>query len=211
MNLVLVDCALYWHRNKKYYKTSWRGKYISDGGVLNNQAIHLLDMLIYIFGPIKYFDVYAAYNKKKLEAEDLILINFIHKNNIASSFKATTRANRDYLSALDVIGEKGRSLVKGISLNTYQIFKDFKFIVSNKHSENFPLGLGPISGMGTGHKKILKEFLNHKIKKSSCDLEINKNIYVLKVIHSIYNALSKKKKLNTIENKQSLLGAKCHL
>ena len=129
-------------------------------------------------------------------------------NNIASSFKATTRANRDYRSAIDVIGEKGRSIVKGISLNTYQIFKDTKIVISNRHSENFKLGLGPKSGMGTGHKKILKEFLNSKIKKSSCDLEINKNIYVLKVIHSIYNLLLKKRKFNTIKNKQSLLGIK---
>ena len=29
-----VDAALYWHRNKKYYSNSWRGKYKSDGGVL---------------------------------------------------------------------------------------------------------------------------------------------------------------------------------
>ena len=48
-----VDCSLYWHRSKKYYFNNWRGKYSSDGGVLTNQAIHLLDMLIYIFGEIK--------------------------------------------------------------------------------------------------------------------------------------------------------------
>ena len=69
--------------------------------------------------------------------------------------------------------------------------------------------MGPKSGMGNGHKKILKEFLNKKIKKSTRDLEISKNIYVLKVIHSIYNKISKKIKLNKIENKQSLLGKKC--
>ena len=68
--------------------------------------------------------------------------------------------------------------------------------------------MGPKSGMGNGHKKILKEFLNKKIKKSTRDLEISKNIYVLKVIHSIYNKISKKIKLNKIENKQSLLGKK---
>ena len=97
--------------------------YISlDGGVLTNQAIHLLDMLIYVFGPIKYFDAMASYNKSKLEAEDLIIINFKHKNGILSSFKATTRANRNYRTAIDVIGSKGRYIVKGIALNTFNIF-----------------------------------------------------------------------------------------
>jgi len=203
--VALVDCTMFWHRSKKYYE-GWRGKYTSDGGVLNNQAIHLLDMLIYIFGPIKHFDAYAGFDKKKLQAEDLILINFIHKNGTASSFKATTRANQDYRSALDVVGSKGRALIKGISLNSYHYWKKAKFKSSKKYSENFILGLGPKSGMGTGHKKILGEFLNEKIKRSSCNLEISKNKYTLKIIHSIYNNILKKNKLNPIKNKESILG-----
>ena len=203
--IALVDCAMFWHRSKKYYE-GWRGKYLSDGGVLNNQAIHLLDMLIYIFGPIKHFDAYAGFDKKKLQAEDLILINFIHKNGTTSSFKATTRANQDYRSALDVIGSKGRALIKGVSLNSYHYWDKEKFKSSKKYSENFILGLGPKSGMGTGHKKILGEFLNKKLNRSSCDLEISKNKYTLKVIHSIYNNIFRKKKLNPIKDKESILG-----
>ena len=44
-------------------------------------------MLIYMFGEIKSFNVLAGYNKKKLQAEDLITINFLHKNNIISLLK----------------------------------------------------------------------------------------------------------------------------
>tara|TARA_Y100001970_G_C14155947_1_gene815567 strand:+ start:203 stop:1231 length:1029 start_codon:yes stop_codon:yes gene_type:complete len=201
----LIDCVLLWKRDHKYYKTSWRGRYKTDGGVLANQAIHLLDCLIYVFGPIKNFNVLAGYNKKKLEAEDIIAINFLHnKNNIISSFKATTRADNDYRSALDIIGERGRFLVKGISLNTFSYFKKGIPIYDKKNSENFNLGLGPISGMGNGHYKILKEFFN-KRKKSSKNLEINKNYYLLKVMHSVYNGINKNK-LNKVMNKQSIWG-----
>ena len=211
-NIVVADCSMFWHRNKKYYQNNWRGKYFSDGGVLNNQAIHLLDTLIYNLGPIKHFDVSAGYNKKKLQAEDLIVINFEHKNGAISSFKATTRADQDYRSSIDVIGTKGRLLVKGISLNLYSYWKKTKpgsrFVQSQKASEDFKLGMGPKSGMGNGHQKILREFLNKKIKRSSRDLEISKNIYVLKVIHSIYNKLSNKTKINKIQNKPSILGKK---
>ena len=59
--------------------------------------------------------------------------------------------------------------------------------------------------MGNGHLKILKEFLNKKIKFSSKNLEINKNYYLLKLIHSIYITISKNKK-NTVKNKQSIWG-----
>ncbi len=92
----LVDCSLYWHRSKKYYFNNWRGKYSSDGGVLTNQAIHMLDCLIHVFGEVKKFNVIIDFNKDKLESEDQILINFRHVNKILSSFKATTRADKNY-------------------------------------------------------------------------------------------------------------------
>ena len=205
--VVLVNSELIWHRGYSYYKVNWRGNYKSDGGVLANQAIHLLDALIYLFGEIKNFNVFAGFNKKKLKAEDLINLNFIHKNNVMSSLKGTTRANMDYSSAIDVIGEKRRAIVKGISLNTFNYFKKDEFVIDKKNSEQFKLGLGPISGMGNGHYKILSEFLNKKIKKSSKNLEINKNYYLLKLIHSIYiNIHNRNKSKNIVKNKQSIWG-----
>ena len=203
--IFLVDCTLFWNRDLKYYKVSWKGKYKTDGGVLTNQAIHLLDALIYIFGKIKKFNAIAKFNKKKLEAEDLIVINFLHKNNLVSSFKATTRSDSNYRSSMDVIGEKGRVLVKGISLNTFHFLKSSKILDDKKKSENFGTGSGPIGAMGNGHKKILGEFLNSKIKNSSKDLEISKNLHVLDVIHSVYNSTSRDS-LNIVTNKQSKLG-----
>ena len=201
----LVDCTMLWHRDKKYYSNNWRGKYSSDGGVLTNQAIHLLDTLIYNFGNVISFDVFADFNKKKLEAEDLILINFKHKNGLLSSFKATTRANNNYRSAIDVIGDRGRIIVKGVSLNTFSKFKNDNLILNKKFSENFGENQGAKGGMGFGHKKILNEFLQNK-KKSSKHLEIQHNYYLLKLIHSVYNNIKSRKKFNKISNKESILG-----
>lgn len=201
----LVDCTMLWHRDNKYYSNNWRGKYSSDGGVLTNQAIHLLDILIYNFGEIVNFNVMADFNKKKLEAEDLILINFKHKNGTLSSFKATTRANNNYRSAIDVVGSKGRIIVKGVSLNTFSKFKNNNLVLNKRFSENFGENLGAKGGMGFGHKKILNEFLKNK-KKSSKNIEIKNNYYLLKLIHSLYNNINYNKNLNKISNKESMLG-----
>lgn len=203
----LVSCAMFWSRDKEYYKNGWRGKYSSDGGVLANQAIHLLDILIFLFGEIKYFSAVGAFNKKKLEAEDLILINIIHKSDIFSAFSATTRANIDYKSSIDVLGARGRARVTGISLNTFEMYIKNKFVKLRKNSENFSKGLGPLKSVGNGHKKILYEFLNSNKKKSSLGLEIENNIYIIKAIHSIYNLiLSKKNSYKTVSGRQGILG-----
>ena len=171
-----------------------------------NQAIHLLDALIYIFGPIKGYNVIAGFNKKKLQAEDLICLNILHKNNIITSFKATTRAKLDYRVAMDVNGERGRVVVKGISLNDYNYFDRNILMKDIKNSEPFEKNLGAVSGMGNGHEKIIKEFLNSKIKYSSMNLEVKNNYYLLKLIHSIYNTINNKNNLNLVKNKQSIWG-----
>lgn len=194
-----------WRRTKEYYKNNWRGKYSTDGGVLTNQAIHLLDTLIYNFGEITYFDVMADFNKKKLEAEDLIIINMKHRNGILSSFKATTRADKNYRSAIDIIGSEGRIIIKGISLNTFNFFNKGKLVLDIKNSENFEMSPGAKGGMGFGHKKILNEFLSKK-KISSKNIEIEKNLYLIKLIHSIYNSALQRKKFNYIKSNNSLLG-----
>ena len=201
----LVDCALFWNRSKKYYQVSWRGKYKSDGGVLTNQAIHLLDATIYLFGKITKFNGYVRFNKKKLEAEDLVSLNFEHHNEVITSFKATTRADTNYRSAMDIIGEKGRLIIKGISLNTLHLMRKNIIKDDKKNSEKFGTGPGQLGAMGNGHIKILKEFLNIKKKKSSYDLEIEKNLHSLDVIHSVYNNV-KNKIYVKIESKQSKLG-----
>ena len=78
------------------------------------------------------------------------------------------------------------------------------FLIDKKNSEQFSYKAGAQGGMGNGHIKILKEFLSKRVKKSSKKIEIDKNYYVLKTIHSIYNT-SKKNNFKVLD-KQSILG-----
>ena len=158
-----------------------------------------------MFGKINKFNGIVKFYKKKLEAEDLISLNFEHKNGIITNFKATTRADTNYSSSMDILGEKGRVMIDGISLNNFITLTNNIMKLDKTHSETFGKGSGPKGAMGNGHKKILREFLDKKIYKSSHDLEISKNLHCLEIIHSVYN-LSKSNKLEKIKNKQSKLG-----
>ena len=203
-NIFFINCTMFWKRSKDYYSSGWRGKYKSDGGVLANQGIHLLDILVYLFGEVISFSTIADFNKNKLEAEDLIIVNSEHKNRVFSVLTATTRADKDYQSSIEILGTKGRARVTGISLNIFEKYKINNFIKIKAKSENFITGRGPIKGMGNGHQKVLKEFYYSKI--SSKSLEIDKNIYIIKMINSIYNVILSNKKIQQVKNKQSILG-----
>ena len=204
-DVFFVDAKMFWNRDIKYYKSGWHGKYKTDGGVLTNQAIHTLDTIVYLFGKVRRFNSFLMFNKSKLEAEDFVLLNLQHANKIFTSLKATTRADKNYENEIDVISKKNRFKVSGISLNLFQRFKKNHIVTDNKKSEIFSSKKGTLGAMGNGHKKILKEFFNNKVFKSSKDLEISKNLHILEIIHSVYNMYKSNQWLN-IQSKQSMLG-----
>jgi UDP-N-acetyl-2-amino-2-deoxyglucuronate dehydrogenase len=191
-----VDFKLFWKRDKIYYSDGWHGKYKSDGGVLTNQAIHMLDIMITFFGKINGFNCSFGFNKKKLQAEDFISIKFEMLSGVIINFVSTTRADFNYEVSIDVISSSKRYKVEGISMNKFYIYKKGKKTLSKKNSEYFS------QGHGIHHTKLINLFLKNKLKEFS----IEKNIYTLKVIHSIYNQIKKKDNLFPIKSKQSILG-----
>lgn len=50
----LTTVEVMWRRRKEYYANPWRGKLATElGGALTSQAIHALDMMMYILGGVK--------------------------------------------------------------------------------------------------------------------------------------------------------------
>ncbi len=193
-----IDCSLFWHRDISYYNNNWRGNYSSDGGVLTNQAIHLLDSVIYLFGEIKNFNAIAGFNKGKLKSEDILLLNALTKNNSIFSLRATTRSNFNYDTEINLFYEKQRILISGKNFNKIYIYKNGKKKLIKKYSENF------YDQSGNGHEKLINLFIKNN-KKSLEMFEISKNLHVMNVIHSIYNHIFSFK-LDKISTKGSVLG-----
>ena len=51
--VALADVAVKWYRPQSYYDTSWRGRWVSDGGgALMNQAIHNIDLVQWLAGAV---------------------------------------------------------------------------------------------------------------------------------------------------------------
>ena len=67
------------------------------------------------------------------------MINFRHKSKVLSSFKATTRANQNYQVSIDVISNKSRFKVRGVSLNLFLNFYKNDFLIDKQNSEQFSI------------------------------------------------------------------------
>lgn len=60
-----------WWRSEAYYAGNWRGTLAIDGGgALMNQAIHMIDLLQYLLGPVEKLFAYTATLGHHIEVED---------------------------------------------------------------------------------------------------------------------------------------------
>ena len=91
--LIAVKGILTWYRDADYYNSAeWRGtKLYEGGGVLINQAVHTLDLMIYLGGELE--KVTATMTNKSLEGiievEDTVDAYMLYKNGAKGIFYAT--------------------------------------------------------------------------------------------------------------------------
>ncbi|MEM9522470.1 MAG: Gfo/Idh/MocA family oxidoreductase [Pseudomonadota bacterium] len=92
--LGLVEVHVPWWRQQSYYDTLGRGTYERDGGgVLINQAIHMLDLALNLVGPVT--EVTAALGTSalhRMEGEDIAVAGIGFTNGLLGMLTATTAA-----------------------------------------------------------------------------------------------------------------------
>lgn len=69
--LTLADVYVKWYRSTAYYENPWRGRWASDGGgALMNQAIHSIDLIQWLAGPVASIIGRTATLVHNIETED---------------------------------------------------------------------------------------------------------------------------------------------
>jgi predicted dehydrogenase len=69
-----VDVA--WCRSREYYNNPWRGKLATElGGALLSHAIHAVDMVLYILGPVKSVFGRVSTRVNPIEVEDCVAMS----------------------------------------------------------------------------------------------------------------------------------------
>ena len=90
--LVLGTVRVRWCRDQSYYdQASWRGTWAQDGGVLTNQAIHHIDMLLWMMGEVELVFGLGATQLVDIEAEDTGIANLRFKNGALGLLKLQLR------------------------------------------------------------------------------------------------------------------------
>ncbi|MCJ8337881.1 MAG: Gfo/Idh/MocA family oxidoreductase [Pseudomonadales bacterium] len=112
--LALVRAEVPWWRDQSYYDAAGRGTYQQDGGgVLITQAIHVIDLMLAITGPVAQVQALSATTKlHDIETEDFATCGIIFKSGIPGSIVATTSSYPGGVEKLTLDGTLGSATLE---------------------------------------------------------------------------------------------------
>jgi UDP-N-acetyl-2-amino-2-deoxyglucuronate dehydrogenase len=112
LSLVLAE-GLYLRPQAYYDSAAWRGTIDLDGGVLMNQAIHLVDLVRWLGGPVRSVAAHVSTRTHVMEAEDTATVSLAFESGALGSIVATTSAVAESPAEIRVIGDAGRARIVG--------------------------------------------------------------------------------------------------
>jgi UDP-N-acetyl-2-amino-2-deoxyglucuronate dehydrogenase len=113
--LTLGDAVVKWYRSQDYYDSgAWRGTWELDGGgALMNQAIHSVDLLTWLMGPV--VEVRARTGllaHQRIAVEDVALATVAFANGAMGMIEASTAVFPGYLKRIEIHGSQGSAVME---------------------------------------------------------------------------------------------------
>lgn len=171
-----------WRRDEDYYLTDWKGKLDTEGGgVLINQSIHTLDLLLRFFEePTKVrSSIHNHHLEGVIEVEDTVEAWMEFKHGERACFYASNGYTKDAPVLLEYSFEKGNVMLQ----DQMVLVTDEGGIHMHRCEETEGIGK---SCWGTGHLHCIRDFYRsvESGEPFECDMEGVKN--TMQVMMRIY-------------------------
>ena len=112
---ILATAAVKRHRAPSYYRDSrWRGtRSLDGGGALMNQGVHTVDLLLWLFGPVRRVYAKTAAKLHQIEVEDTAVAVLEFENGALGTLEAATSAFPGYSRRIELTGSNGTVILDG--------------------------------------------------------------------------------------------------
>ena len=116
-----------WWRTDEYYDTGgWRGTWALDGGgALMNQAIHVVDLLQFLAGPVKQVQaITACLAHTQIEVEDTAVASIEYASGALGTMMAATSTYPGRFRRLEVSGSAGSVVMVENDIESWQFAQE---------------------------------------------------------------------------------------
>jgi UDP-N-acetyl-2-amino-2-deoxyglucuronate dehydrogenase len=191
--LTLAAVTMPYLRSQSYYdQAAWRGTWAQDGGgVLMNQGIHLLDLLLWWLGDPVSVTAYGATLQRNIEVEDTLTAALRFANGALATFTATTTAAPGFPHRLELYGNQGGIQIVGEGIHAWKLAQPEVAKVqpiSPVSNEEPGAGGDPRALKPSGHINVLKDFMEAVREKRPPLIDGTQGKRSLKTILDIYKA-----------------------
>lgn len=152
---IQINC--FWNRPAAYYQDSWHGTADLDGGILFTQFSHFIDLLYWLFGPVKTIQTLAQnfQHQGMIAGEDAgSVLMQMDSGAIAALHYSVNSHAKNAEGSLTVLAEKGTVKIGGEYLNTiaYQSLESGPLLISQ--SSNSANQYGTYQGSMSNHGMV---------------------------------------------------------
>jgi len=158
---ILADARIKWFRPPSYYGDSrWRGTLALDGGgALINQAIHTVDLLLWLFGDVVSVQAQKKTALHKIEAEDTLVALLEFANGAMGVLQATTSAYPGYPRRLELTGSEGTVIIEHDRLLASDSRNKASELKSLGDDQNASASSAAVSDV-RGHRAVIEDFID---------------------------------------------------
>ena len=202
---ILADARVKWYRPPEYYANSrWRGTWALDGGgALINQAVHTLDLMLWIFGEVKAVQATCKTALHAIEVEDTLIAMLEFANGALGVLQAATSVFPGYPRRLELTGSEGTVIIEQDRLLAADLRNPLADLLKGSETDKNPSSSSPTISDARGHQAVLEDFL-HAIRtntKPRCDGQEGRRSLVL--VQAIYETCrtGKRVSMEVIQNR----------
>ncbi len=189
--LILIVGEALLNRPQTYYDSgTWRGTRSLDGGVLMNQAIHMIDLVRWIGGPVNSITAKIATLNHQIEVEDTAILNICFSNGSLGLVFATTSVAKGLSQELRLYGDRGNIRIVGDQAIEWNLV-DGKPLIPAAKAVNRPLQTLAPATWGTdasGHILQYTDFVSAILNKQAPSVTGEDGRNALQLVTAAYEA-----------------------
>ncbi len=187
----LAQCNVLWNRNPEYYRDSpWRGSRELEGGALQTQVSHFIDLLIWWLGDVDEAAGLTARLAHAIEFEDAGVAALKFSGGAVGSLTWTTLAyNANLEGSISLVGEFGNIKVGGRYLNRIDHWDVRGYpMPEGLDFDDRPNEYGTYQGSSNNHDKAIDSLVDELTVRRSGMVEGAEGMRTIAAIEKIYAA-----------------------
>ncbi|MEM9587832.1 MAG: Gfo/Idh/MocA family oxidoreductase [Planctomycetota bacterium] len=194
--ITMGDAYVKWYRSQEYYDSgAWRGTWELDGGgALMNQAIHSVDLLLWLMGDVAEISAMTAtMTHERIEVEDVAVANLRFKSGALGVIEATTTAYPGALKRIEIAGSQGSAILEEEDIKQWDFADETE---DDQRIRQSMIGKTETGGGASdpaaighhGHTALFEEFVQAVNENRPSQLDGHEGRRSVEVIRGIYES-----------------------